>query len=110
MMQRRISEDTLITAYFAEAQNFKISVAPVTVGSDGKTTVTTGVDVTVKAQRVDGTVIIESGEDGIYEVSRGDNVTIQVTSSVRTSSRRMVSSRWTGTWNCISGSQDDDSV
>lgn len=74
-----ISEDTLITAYFAEAQNFKISVAPVTVGSDGKTTVTTGVDVTVKAQRVDGTVIIESGEDGIYEVSRGDNVTIQVT-------------------------------
>lgn len=74
-----ISEDTLITAYFAEAQNFKISVSPVTVGSDGKTTVTTGVDVTVKAQRVDGTVIIESGEDGIYEVSRGDNVTIQVT-------------------------------
>ncbi len=74
-----ISEDTLITAYFAEAQNFKISVAPVTVGSDGKTTVTTGVDVTVKAQRVDGTVTIESGEDGIYEVSRGDNVTIQVT-------------------------------
>lgn len=74
-----ISEDTLITAYFAEAQNFKISAAPVTVGSDGKTTVTTGVDVTVKAQRVDGTVIIESGEDGIYEVSRGDNVTIQVT-------------------------------
>lgn len=74
-----ISEDTLITAYFAEAQNFKISVAPVTVGSDGKTTVTTGVDVTVKAQRVDGTVIIESGEDGIYEVSLGDNVTIQVT-------------------------------
>ena len=51
-----ISEDTLITAYFAEAQNFKISVSPVTVGSDGKTTVTTGVDVTVKAQRVDGTV------------------------------------------------------
>ena len=40
---------------------------------------TTGVDVTVKAQRVDGTVTIESGEDGIYEVSRGDNVTIQVT-------------------------------
>ena len=74
-----ISEDTLITAYFAEAQNFKISVSPVTVGSDGKTTVTTGVDVTVKAQRVDGTVTIESGEDGIYEVSRGDNVTIQVT-------------------------------
>ena len=74
-----ISEDTLITAYFAEAQNFKISVLPVTVGSDGKTTVTTGVDVTVKAQRVDGTVTIESGEDGIYEVSRGDNVTIQVT-------------------------------
>ena len=74
-----ISEDTLITAYFAEAQNFKISVAPVTVGNDGKTTVTTGVDVTVKAQRVDGTVTIESGEDGIYEVSRGDNVTIQVT-------------------------------
>lgn len=74
-----ISDDTLITAYFAEAQNFKISVSPVTVGSDGKTTVTTGVDVTVKAQRVDGTVIIESGEDGIYEVSRGDNVTIQVT-------------------------------
>ena len=74
-----ISEDTLITAYFAEAQNFKISVSPVTVGSDGKTTVTTGVDVTVKAQRVDGTVIIESGEDDIYEVSRGDNVTIQVT-------------------------------
>lgn len=74
-----ISEDTLITAYFAEAQNFKISVLPVTVGSDGKTTVTTGVDVTVKAQRVDGTVTIESGEDGVYEVSRGDNVTIQVT-------------------------------
>lgn len=74
-----ISEDTLITAYFAEAQNFKISVSPVTVGSDGKTTVTTGVDVTVKAQRVDGTVTIESDEDGIYEVSRGDNVTIQVT-------------------------------
>ncbi len=74
-----ISEDTLITAYFAEAQNFKISVSPVTVGNDGKTTVTTGVDVTVKAQRVDGTVTIESGEDGIYEVSRGDNVTIQVT-------------------------------
>ena len=74
-----ISEDTLITAYFAEAQNFKISVSPVTVGSDGKTTVTTGVDVTVKAQRVDGTVTIESGEDGRDEVSRGDNVTIQVT-------------------------------
>lgn len=74
-----ISEDTLITAYFAEAQNFKISVSPVTVGSDGKTTVTTGVDVTVKAQRVDGTVTIEAGEDGRYEVGRGDNVTIQVT-------------------------------
>ncbi len=76
---KEISENTVITAYFAEAEDFAISVSPVVAGSDGTTTAATGVDVMVTADRDGDVTVIEKNEAGKYEIKRGDNVTIEVT-------------------------------
>ena len=76
---KEISENTVITAYFAETEDFAISVSPVVAGSDGTTTAATGVDVMVTADRDGDVTVIEKNEAGKYEIKRGDNVTIEVT-------------------------------
>ena len=75
----KVSEDKTFTAYFAEADNFDISVALETLGADGTRTAASGAELTVTAKRDEQVVEIEKNENGKYNVQRGDNIIISVT-------------------------------
>lgn len=75
----KVSENKTFTAYFTEADNFDISVALETLGTDGTRTTASGAELTVTAKRDEQIVEIEKGENGKYNVQRGDNITISVT-------------------------------
>lgn len=76
---KEISENTIVTAYFAETNDFSLSVSPVVVGSDGQPTVASGVEVSVKADRAGQIITIDKGSNGRYDVKKGDNITVEVT-------------------------------
>lgn len=75
----KVSENKTFTAYFTEADDFDISIALETLGADGTRTATSGAELTVTAKRDEQIIEIEKGENGKYNVQRGDNITISVT-------------------------------